>query len=245
MGKERTLVISDIHGCYDAFNRLLERVNYEPVKDQLILLGDFVSKGPESRLVVEQTFSLVRKDGAIAVQGNHDERFVDIIRNKTKEARDKFFRHGGRQTVYSYLKGSDMTGSEEDLLTRLRETVLEHYPHHADFLEQLPYYFEDQHFIYVHAGLNPKYPNWKEQPKRDFLYIKDSFHNADMEMDKIVIFGHTKTVDLHGRADVWYGKGKIGIDGGCASGLQLNALEIVGGQEVRAVSVPARRAAIS
>lgn len=243
MGKERTLVISDIHGCYDAFNRLLERVNYEPVSDQLILLGDFVSKGPDSKQVVEQAYNLVKDDGAIAIQGNHDERFVDIVRNKTKDARDKFFRHGGRQTVYSYLRGLDMTGSEEDLLARLRETVLELYPHHADFLEQLPYYFEDEHFIYVHAGLNPKYPNWKDQPKRDFLYIKDSFHKEDTMVDKVVVFGHTKTVDLHGRADVWYGKGKIGIDGGCASGLQLNALEIID-SKVRATSVPARRAVV-
>lgn len=34
---ERILAISDIHGCYDELNRLLEKVNYSS-SDQLILV---------------------------------------------------------------------------------------------------------------------------------------------------------------------------------------------------------------
>jgi len=42
-------------------------------------------------------------------------------------------------------------------------------------------------------------------------------------------YSHTKTIDIHGSPDVWYGEGKIGIDGGCAFGYQLNCLEIIDG----------------
>lgn len=239
--KARALVISDIHGCYDAFNRLLELVSYDPSSDQLILLGDFVDKGPDSLEVVELARSLVQDSGAIAIQGNHDERFVDVVSGRSQEAREKFFKHGGRQTLRSYRKGMPLAGTDEEQLLALQETVNQQYPQHRLFLEQLPYYYEDEFFIYVHAGLNPWYKNWKEQPKRDFLYIKEPFHSADPVVSKTVVFGHTKTIDLHGKPDIWFGNGKIGIDGGCSNGLQLNALEITEGNKVRTFSVQAKR----
>lgn len=46
--KNRTLVISDIHGCYDAFNKLLGKVHYDSAKYQLILLGDYIDRGDVS-----------------------------------------------------------------------------------------------------------------------------------------------------------------------------------------------------
>ncbi len=62
------------------------------------------------------------------------------------------------------------------------------------------------------------------QPKSDFLYIKEEFIKNPTNVAKIVIFGHTQTSDIHGSSDVWFGDGKIGIDGGCAYGKQLNCL---------------------
>ncbi len=58
---KRTLVISDIHGCYTPFNDLLELMKYRPGEDQFILLGDFVDRGPQSREVVEQVIGLGSK----------------------------------------------------------------------------------------------------------------------------------------------------------------------------------------
>ncbi|MBM7568832.1 metallophosphoesterase family protein [Paenibacillus sacheonensis] len=114
---KRRLVISDIHGCYQAFNQLLDRVNYHPSSDQLILLGDFVDRGPQSREVVEQVLHMVIEDGAIAIQGNHDERFADVVRGKKQEAESKFYEHGGQATLSSYA-------SEDASLPQFRETVL-------------------------------------------------------------------------------------------------------------------------
>ncbi|WP_200961556.1 metallophosphoesterase, partial [Paenibacillus sp. Soil522] len=38
----RTLVISDIHGCYDEFINLLALVDFKKNEDLLLLLGDYV-----------------------------------------------------------------------------------------------------------------------------------------------------------------------------------------------------------
>lgn len=64
----------------------------------------------------------------------------------------------------------------------------------------------------------------------DFMYIKGEFHHSDPLTDKLVIFGHTRTIELHNSQDIWFGKGKIGIDGGCAYGMQLNCLILDAGR---------------
>ena len=54
--------------------------------------------------------------------------------------------------------------------------------------------------------------------------IREPFISSPVTAGKTVVFGHTRTVKLHGQPTVWFGDGKIGIDGGCAFGDQLNAL---------------------
>ena len=56
------------------------------------------------------------------------------------------------------------------------------------------------------------------------MYIKDEFIRSNFEINKKVIFGHTRTIDIHGVPDIWFSEDKIGIDGGCAYGMQLNCL---------------------
>lgn len=235
---KRTLVISDIHGCYAPFNDLLSLMNYQPSEDQLLLLGDFVDRGPKSKEVLEQVISLVEKDGAIAVQGNHDERLVDVMLERSEQALIKFSGHGGRQTAESYA--GIRQGALEGIIERAKANIQKDYMHHMTFLDELPYFHEDEHFIYVHAGINPTYSNWREQPKRDFLYIKEPFLSTPTTVNKTVIFGHTKTIDIQGNPSIWFGQGKIGIDGGCATGHQLNGLEITGPSSFKTYAVPWR-----
>ncbi|KAA2301020.1 serine/threonine protein phosphatase, partial [Clostridioides difficile] len=72
----RTIMISDIHGYIDPFNQLLDDINYNSKYDQLILLGDYVDRGPNSKEVVKEVIRLVKENHAIALRGNHDQRFV-------------------------------------------------------------------------------------------------------------------------------------------------------------------------
>lgn len=236
---KRTLVISDIHGCIEQFQSLLKLAEYDPSSDKLIMIGDYVDRGPQSREVVEQVRTLVEQHGAIALRGNHDQRLVDFIRSGDPGVIDKFMTYGGQSTVISYL---GLQCSEADVDERMveeaRAAIAEHFSSHIDFLAGLPLYAEDDSHIYVHAGLNPDYRNWKEQPEYHFMYIKDQFYEHPTVVEKTVVFGHTKTKDIHGSADIWFGNGKIGIDGGCAYGMQLNALEIAADGQYKAWKCP-------
>ncbi|WP_088101989.1 metallophosphoesterase [Halalkalibacter urbisdiaboli] len=231
----RTLVISDIHGCLDEFNKLLKIVKYEPKLDKLILLGDYIDNGGYSKEVVDKVMNMVKEFGVIAIKGNHDQRFIDLINSKDKEVESKFIKHGGHNTLLSYVEKQQGDNTTE--MDSFRRYIKKKYSHHLKFLEQLPLYHEEDDYIYVHAGLNPNFKNWKEQSEHDFIYIREAFLNYPTVTNKTVIFGHTKLRDIHGKADIWFGGDKIGIDGGCAYGHQLNCLEIREKKKYRMYSV--------
>ncbi|MDQ6421758.1 metallophosphoesterase family protein [Paenibacillus sp. LHD-117] len=221
---KRMVMISDIHGCIQQLDRLLQLIAFHPKEDQLILLGDYVDRGPNSKETVNKVIELVREQGAIALRGNHDQRLVDLIRNDSHAIRSKFLQHGGAQTIQSYCDLDLDHDVTDEILDQAIETIRVRYSHHIDFLSDLPLYHEDENHIYVHAGLNPAFANWKEQSEHDFMYIKDPFIRSDFDLGKTVVFGHTRAMAIHGSADVWFGRDKIGIDGGCAYGMQLNGL---------------------
>lgn len=214
----RTIAISDIHGCIEPFTLLLERLQLPNKQDQLILLGDYCDRGHHSKEVIEKVMELVHHHHVIALKGNHDQRLADLILRDDAEVKAKFLQHGGLQTIESYM------GNEADNLERFIEYMKVNYSDHIRFLNELPLYYEDEQHIYVHAGINPDYKDWKQQSPYDFMYIKDRFINATFDLGKKVVFGHTKTIDICGSPDIWFSQDKIGIDGGCAYGLQLNAL---------------------
>ncbi|WP_162297895.1 metallophosphoesterase family protein [Halalkalibacillus sediminis] len=226
---QRTIFISDIHGHLDPFKKLLDQIQYDSSKDQLILVGDYVDRGAQSKETIDFVMSLV-EEGAIALKGNHDDWFAKWVRDPFAVSTN-FLIHGGVETIESYLgdlSESDFDGGKFKLWS---ENILETHSHHIEFLEQLPLTYEGDEFIAVHAGVDPDKDDWSESEEQVLLWIRERFIKNDLpHLDKPVIFGHTPTPNLHHSADVYFGKNKIGIDGGYTFGHQLNALILEDGK---------------
>lgn len=73
--RSRLIFVGDIHGCRHDLETLLNKTHFDPVTDHLIALGDMVSKGPDSRGVID----LLRGYNASCVRGNHEDRLLLLV----------------------------------------------------------------------------------------------------------------------------------------------------------------------
>jgi len=227
----RTIAISDIHGHARTLIALLEKIHYEPTQDRLYLLGDYVDGGPDSLGTVRMVMDLCAQGAGNtqALGGNHDELFLNWLDGKKHRllpyAKN---RTGGLQTITSFWPGF---AAQQDQ-AQARSAILHHYAKEITFLRTLPDWLEDDRHIYVHAGIDPKQPDWKSTSARDFRWLRGRFHRADGTLNtnnRTVIFGHDACSNLHGNPGLhspWFGSQIIGIDGGIKFGGHLNALLI-------------------
>lgn len=221
----KTIAISDIHGYYDEFCKLLHKVKYDPGKDKLYLLGDYVDGGIRSKEVVQLVMQLVSNPLVQVIGGNHDDMFLAWLDGRdyrlspyTNE------KNGGGHTVKSFCPFFDPGVNDE----KARNFIKLHYDREIAFLRELPYWIEDEKHILVHAGVDPKQMNWKDTSNKDFRWIRNRFYSSPHPYSKTIVFGHTVSALLHGTEphhfNVWFGERLIGIDGGIKFGGQLNAL---------------------
>lgn len=224
---KRTLVISDIHGELGLFEALLEETGYDADLDQLILLGDYIDRGPNSKGVLEKVINL-QKEGAIVLRGNHEEMMIKALTTDEERAWKHWTdRNGGKQTLESYGFSEDafIVKEDEDFVKpALHSSILDE---HLQFIQSLDYYLEWDDTIFVHAGVHPS-KKIDETDPYELVWIRDIFHN-EYRGEKTVIFGHTPTRNLHNdetNNSIYYGKNRIiGIDGAAVYGGQLNCLQ--------------------
>jgi serine/threonine protein phosphatase 1 len=171
----RTLALGDVHGCFRALDGVLEMVQPEP-DDLLIVLGDYVDRGPDSRGVIERMLELQGRCRLVTLRGNHDQMMLDA-RNGPDTFRE-WLLCGGRPTLQSYATSGGL-GRLEDVPER-----------HWRFLEETQRFFETQRHFFVHASVYPELP-LDEQPEYMLYWEKLQADIAPHCSGKTMVCGHT------------------------------------------------------
>lgn len=193
-----TYIISDIHGCNKTFRKALKSIALKKT-DNLILLGDLIDRGPDSKGVLD-TVLLLRDHSfnVVCVKGNHEQMFIDALDDTYEKV--QWIRNGGKQTLQSFLT-SDIS------------TIPQSY---VDLISSFEDYYLVGNYIFVHAGLDMTLENPFED-KHSLFWLRDwkVVYNKSWLGDRIVIHGHTPSKDSQikeqfnlDNLQVW------GIDGG-------------------------------
>jgi serine/threonine protein phosphatase 1 len=202
---KRIYAIGDIHGCYDKLCRLMDRIDICWSEDTLILLGDYIDRGPRSYEVLEYLVDLQKAHAnVIFLKGNHEAMFLDFLSGTGTLT---YLYNGGQRTIDSYYRHNSST---EHLVVPKE---------HLDFLDSLVLCHQTEDYFFAHAGVLSGIP-LNEQVEKDLLWIREPFISEAKDYGKTVVFGHTVF------PEPLVQPGKVGIDTGAVYGNRLTCVRL-------------------
>ncbi|MEK4230534.1 metallophosphoesterase [Solibacillus sp. FSL H8-0538] len=209
---EKVFAIGDIHGNFELLEKLL--LKWNPCEEQLVFVGDYIDRGPQSLDVLRKVKELTETHAAVALLGNHEQMFLQWLKHPELEA-NSFFNVGGAATIQSFSI-VDLPKHSTD--TVIAQMMKERHTDLLSFIENCPFYYSWEGFVFVHAGIDPYVEDFSLSSEEDFLWIRDEFTKFPHMAKETIVFGHTPTIYLNEEASsqIWISpcSKKIGIDGG-------------------------------
>jgi predicted phosphodiesterase len=206
-------VIGDIHGCVAELTRLIESLPLAK-RDQVIFLGDYIDRGPDSCGVISYLLGLRQTCSSIDfvfLKGNHEDMLLSYLGYRGQHG-EMFLANGGKSTLASYGLNPDEATAENVSAAMPSE--------HLNFFQTLAHCHATDSFFCVHAGINPQ-KTLAEQTDEEFFWIRNTFIYRSHSLPYTVLFGHTPQPTVF--FDLPY---KVGLDTGLVYGNMLTCLEL-------------------
>lgn len=215
--------ISDIHGYYREIYRWFDQMGnltpFENGQNKLVLLGDYIDYGPDSfrvlRMIHAATFYL--QDALVVLRGDHEDAFLEWLDRYGRPNMgdvDGFTERNGwlqadSDTDYQTLRGFlgkeqweffnriAPTASELTLNQEAARMILDNHQEIITWLCSLPYYYETERQIFVHAGIDERYPlRWQELTDSHVFVGKHPASTGYFPKD--IIAGHIAAAEAAG-----------------------------------------------
>nr|WP_306812979.1 metallophosphoesterase [Paenibacillus soyae] len=202
------LAISDIHGHKEGLLRLLQEAGYDPSKDRLVMLGDYIDA---DNPVSWRTIDLVRElesQGAVALPGNQELKLVSAYK---RSRRRRGFRASGRLVSYvKWIQSLPLTHMEDEVLF-VHAGIRPGIPYASQSVRDLTEIREEFHTYPVDGLASLIDADPANLPARRFSRI---------------MFGHTPTFKLGAApGEIWADERRIAIDTGSKHGHRLTLLD--------------------
>ncbi len=204
----RTIAIGDVHGCNTALATLLDKLKLQP-QDTVVILGDAIDRGPDSRDVIRQLMELGERCRMQCIQGNHEQMLLDAVDGRMPM--QEWLVHGGADTLDSYGKGAGLGALD---------------PEHVEFIRSWGDVYECSSHFFVHGNYLATRP-LDRQPWRDLRWQSLKWHTPGAHISgKTAVLGHTsnKQGEIVNLGHI------ICIDTFCHGGYWLTALDATTGR---------------
>jgi bis(5'-nucleosyl)-tetraphosphatase (symmetrical) len=160
---KRTIFIGDIHGCYDEFQLLLDKLKVKD-NDMIYLVWDMINKWPKSWKIIK--FLYKNQNQFKCVLWNHELKFLDWLELSNERYHNSIF------------------NKLEDKFTKNPEIL--------NFFKGIPLYIEEDNFLLIHWWLNPS-KTLEEHTPNEITNIREVNEQPWYEQytwDKMVVYGH-------------------------------------------------------
>jgi serine/threonine protein phosphatase 1 len=220
--------IGDIHGRVDLLASIHDRISADARRRTaqykwVIYLGDYVSRGENSRAVVERVLQWLPEGfGRITLKGNHEDLLLRFL-DGDMEAGRHWFDYGGHDTLAGYgVAIPDRQARDDASITALREHLASALPiSHLEFFRSLRTSHRAGDYCFVHGGVQPGVP-LPEQNEHDFMWIRKPFLDSDIDHGATIVHGHSISAQPTVRHN------RIGIDTGAYRSGVLTCLVLDG-----------------
>lgn len=194
-------IIGDIHGDAARLDKMLRIIEREG--RAVVFVGDYINRGPDSRVVVEMLSDFSRRfEDATFLWGNHE---IELLRFLKHGDLGRFVERGGGPTLKSYLKLP-----VEDI----HQSFLNEFPVlHYNFLKKLERFYENESLLVSHTGFDEAKPDLRSYRATVLDNHPSIFRSGAQTLNKTVVCGH-----YHLRSREPYTLGNlICVDTGCGS----------------------------
>ena len=213
-----TYVMSDLHGNYDAYMQMLEKIQFSG-EDVLYILGDILDRGPHP---IKILLDLMERPNVEVIAGNHCVMAMEclgfLMQEITQESIADLNETVVRKLLDWQMNGSVTTTDEFHRCNcQTKQEIL-------DFISDFELYAElevkGKKYILVHAGLgnfHPDKPMW-EYELDELVWERPDYEEAYFP-DKYVITGHTPTIGIETNPRpgyIYQANNHIAIDCGCS-----------------------------
>lgn len=225
--------MSDLHGQYEAYRKMLEQIDFTE-DDELYILGDVCDRGPAPIRIL---LDVMKRDNVTLLCGNHEQMArlgLSVVIKENRGESVKGLSHEQIKLLSIWqLNGASQTIEEFQNLSDVEQEEV------VDYLYKLKLYEElrvrGKEYILVHAGLG----NFDSQKKlADYTEIELLWGPFDYEkryfMRKTIITGHLPTMMICGNdrpGYIYKKKGNIDIDCGAAGNVRVGCLCLDSGEE--------------
>ena len=220
-------IVSDIHGCYNQYQKLLEKIRFSE-KDELYVLGDVVDRGPEPIKVLQD---MMKRPNVIFILGNHDFIMYMLMKKLSVEiTEENYDKHLTSELLLDYnlwlQDGGQVTAEQFRELRYAEKMAVLDYIEGASVYEVIEN--DGKEYRLVHAGLSnfSKDKNLGEYELYELLEGRADYTRRYYSDENIfLVTGHTPTVYIDGwrKPEVYRKNGHIALDCACVAGGKLAA----------------------
>ncbi len=230
--------VGDVHGRLDLLDELLKKIEEDAGTRsyQLVFLGDYVDRGPQSKQVIDRLIEVQKRDWKyppVFLKGNHEFAVENIVTKRFHAADFEAWKMkwGGVATLKSY--GLSVSLEAEDNLSLCREFKKAVGVEHRRFLRNLQYTFQTASHFFCHAGIDFDRP-LNDQREHDLIWTRKPFLQSEKRAKKIIVHGHSITDDYKPQVK----PNRIAVDTGAFASGSLTACVLKGREKPRFISTP-------